>query len=88
MAAVPDGRQAVFADNFLLAAGPGCDGGVGPGSGTSVSRQAYVEQEMWRAVHQQKQGSLGRTKNDQKAQKCCELVINLFVILCYNILVA
>jgi hypothetical protein len=69
VAAVPGGREVVFADNFLLAAGSGCDVGLGPGSGTAVSRQAYVEQEMWRAVHQQKQGSLGRTlKNAQKAQ--------------------
>ncbi len=68
MAAVPGGREVVFADNFLLAAGSGCDVGLGPGSGTPVSRQAYVEQEMWRAIQQQKQGILGRTiKIAQKA---------------------
>ncbi len=69
VAAVPSGREVVLADNFLLAPGSGCDAGLGPASGTPVSRQACVEQEMWRAVHQQKQGSLGRTiKNAQKAQ--------------------
>lgn len=69
MAAVLGGREVVSADDFLLAAGSGCAVGLGPGSGTLVSRQAYVEQEMWRAVHQKKQGSLGRTiKNAQKPQ--------------------
>ncbi len=69
MAAVPGGRQVVFADNFLLVPSSGYDGSLGPGSGTHVSRQAHVDQEMWQVVHQQKQGSLGRTdKNVQKAQ--------------------